>query len=309
MKISDLYSKRQKKLRDGAPDIYIYDNLPNQLRVQIVLLWRKFDTLGLEFGGVSLSKEAVEYLCEEYGVFALAIPYSNIAHGQRPYDRELMEFFLNQTNVDKALDVVEAVFNFICDHPQIYHMVQPGMAINPDMAIKTLNARFLESNVGYQLKNKQIIRIDSGFLHQDVVKPALHLLNATGYSSSQENFLAAHEYYRKSDFPAALNECNKALESTLKIICENRDWKSPERAGAAALIDICLKKGLIPEYWREYLPELANLLKRGVPKARNELSGHGQGNKRQPIPRHVIAHALHLTAAAIVFLVEAEKSL
>lgn len=303
MKIFDLYSKRKKKLRDGAPDIYIYDNLPNPLRVQIVLLWEKFDTLSPEFVEASLSREVVEYLCEEYGVFVLANPNPNIVYRQRPYRQELVKFFLDETNVDKALDVVEAVFNFISDHPQFYRQEQPDLAIN------TLNARFLENNVGYQLKNRQIIRIDSGFLHQDVVKPALHLLNATGYSSSQENFLAAHEYYRKSDFPAALNECNKALESTLKIICENRGWKSPERAGAAALIDICLKKGLIPEYWREYLPELANLLKRGVPKARNELSGHGQGNKRQPIPRHVIAHALHLTAAAIVFLVEAEKSL
>lgn len=302
MKILDLFSKRKKKLRDGAPDIYIYDNLPKRLRVQIVLLWRKFDALGLELGLVSLSREVVEYLCEEYGVLVLAIPSSNSAHGQRSYNRELIEFFL-ETDVDKALDVVEAVFNFICDHPQIYDREYLNSAI------KKLNARFLENNVGYQLKNRQIIRIDSGFLHQEVVKPALHLLNATGYSSAQENFLAAHEYYRKSDFSAALNACNKALESALKIICENHGWQYRERVGAATLIDICLKKGLVPGYWREYLPELTNLLKRGVPKARNELSGHGQGNKQQPIPRHVIAHALHLTAAAIVFLVEAEKSL
>lgn len=287
-------------MRDGAPDVYIYDNLPNPLRVQIILLWEKFEILGLG-ADVSISKNVVEFLCEEYGVFMLANPNPNIPYMQRPYSQELKRFFLDETDVDKALDVVEAVFNFICDHPRIYYRGQP------DLAIEVLNARFLENSVGYQFKNRQIIRIDSGFLHQVVVKPALHLLNATGYSSAQESFLAAHEYYRKSDFSAALNECNKALESALKIICGNRGWQHPERAGAAALIDICLKKGLIPEYWREHFPELSNLL-RGVSKARNELSGHGKEHKQNPIPGHVIAHALHLAAAAIIFLVEAEKS-
>ena len=39
MPIFDLFSKRQKKLRGETPDVYVYDELPNPLRVQIVHIW------------------------------------------------------------------------------------------------------------------------------------------------------------------------------------------------------------------------------------------------------------------------------
>jgi len=39
MAIFDLFSKRQRRLRGDIPDIYTYDDLPNELRVQIVYIW------------------------------------------------------------------------------------------------------------------------------------------------------------------------------------------------------------------------------------------------------------------------------
>ena len=60
MAIFDLFSKRQKRLRGEMPDVYVYDDLPNPLRVQIVHIWK--DTLRrYEF--------IVDALCREYGVF------------------------------------------------------------------------------------------------------------------------------------------------------------------------------------------------------------------------------------------------
>jgi len=42
--IFDLFSKRQKRLKGDVPDMYIYNNIPNALRVQIVHIW--YDVLG-----------------------------------------------------------------------------------------------------------------------------------------------------------------------------------------------------------------------------------------------------------------------
>jgi hypothetical protein len=44
MTVFDLFSKRQKKLRGDALDVYIYDNIPQPLRVQIIHIWH--DALG-----------------------------------------------------------------------------------------------------------------------------------------------------------------------------------------------------------------------------------------------------------------------
>ena len=40
MGIFDLFSKRQKRLRGEAPDVYTYDEIPEPLRVQIVHIFR-----------------------------------------------------------------------------------------------------------------------------------------------------------------------------------------------------------------------------------------------------------------------------
>ena len=36
MAIIELYSKRQKRLRGDVPDVYTYDEIPQNLRVQII---------------------------------------------------------------------------------------------------------------------------------------------------------------------------------------------------------------------------------------------------------------------------------
>jgi hypothetical protein len=40
MAIIDVFSKRQKALREGVPDVYQYDQIPQPLRVQIVHVLR-----------------------------------------------------------------------------------------------------------------------------------------------------------------------------------------------------------------------------------------------------------------------------
>ena len=80
MAIFDIFSKRQKKLRGEVPDIYVYDKLPESLRVQIVHIWR--DTIGNEEQyhnvydhiGENVRKSyssLVNILCREYGIFHL----------------------------------------------------------------------------------------------------------------------------------------------------------------------------------------------------------------------------------------------
>jgi hypothetical protein len=74
--VFDLFSKRQKRLRGEVPDVYVYDKIPQALRVQVVHIWH--DALGTPveyregYNGVHGGyKFLVETLCREYGVFKL----------------------------------------------------------------------------------------------------------------------------------------------------------------------------------------------------------------------------------------------
>ena len=112
----------------------------------------------------------------------------------------------------KALDAIELSFQVIDKN----RSSNKASKITDD-AIEELNFRFKEAWwFGYQFTNKQIVRIDSEYIHAEIVKPSLKLLNQEQFSGAQQEFLNAHEHYRKGNAKEALNECLKAFESTMK---------------------------------------------------------------------------------------------
>ncbi len=319
MPIFDLFSKRQKKLRGETPDVYVYDELPNPLRVQIVHIWR--DTLGndAQYNGVAYGdyryrsvREAYRFivntLCHEYGVFTL--PGTMERYGDGNYVEELRDFFLQEEDVEKALDAVELSFLTIDRFTRsLNYLERRDASERADRATEELNARFKEHGVGYQFTNGEIIRVDSELIHSEVVQPALKLLNQEHYAGAQQEFLTAHEHYRKGDTKEALNECLKSFESVMKAICDKRGWSYANNATANSLIQVCFDNGLIPPFWQSQYASLRSLLESGVPTGRNKLSGHGQGTTPVSVPDHVVAYMLHMTASAIVFLAEADANL
>ena len=246
-KVLDIYSKRQKRLRGEMSDVYTYDDLPEPLRVQIVLIWR--DSFGT-YGNYRIAPEStyqyiVESLWHEYGVFELASKY--IGRVYKSFEGELQNFFLQEKNVERAIDAIELSFKVIDGTRNHYGASQARRAKE---AIKALNYRFREHGVGYQFTNRQIIRIDSEYIHNEIIKPGLRLLNQQHYAGAQEEFLKAHEHYRKGNPKEALNDCLKAFESTMKAICDKRGWSYKGKATAKTLIQVCFDNRLIPPFWQ-----------------------------------------------------------
>ncbi len=314
MTIFDLFSKRQKKLRGETPDVYVYNELPNPLRVQIVHIWR--DTLGNkeqydDYDGSRVRQTyefVVNTLCREYGVFSL--PGTRENYGDRNYIEELADFFLQEENIEKALDAVELSFVLIDSYTREHvYLYRHDASKRADNAIKELNNRFKEHGVGYQFTNGKIIRTDSELIHSEVVKPALTLLNQKHYAGAQQEFLKAHEHYRTGNAKEALSECLKAFESVMKAICDKRGWSYGNKATATPLIQTCFDNGLVPSFWQSQYVSLRSLLESGVPTGRNNLSGHGQGTNPVSVPTYLVAYMLHMTASAIVFLAEADANL
>jgi hypothetical protein len=301
MAIVDVFSKRQKALRKGVPDVYEYAQIPDPLRVQIVHILRdlfghyvKHDKNGcLEaFGDID------SRLSREYGVFSLGT-ISEIK------DQRVINFVLKEPDHERVLDVVEYSFGLYGWY------LKAGVGSNRNRhilnkAITELNARFREHSIGYQYENGKIIRVDSQLIHAEVVKPALALLTAPEYAGANAEFLKAFGHYRKGETETkdCLTECLKAFESTMKAICTKRQWTFKPTDAAKALIDVCVKNGLIPQF-------LQSQLESGIPTIRNRMpgSGHGQGPTVITVPPHYASYILHLTATTIKFLVDSEKAL
>ncbi len=310
MAIVDLFSKRQKVLRKEVPDVYEYDQIPQPLRVQIAHILR--DLFGhrqsYDINGCIAAFTTIEdLLSREYGVFQLpSIPHSSVEGA----DDRVIQFVLEEQNHERVLDVIEVSFRFLISRMRSnfeWHSRVPQEKF--ERAINELNARFREHGIGYQFESGEIIRVDSQLIHAEIVRPALALLVAPQYAGADAEFLKAFEHYRQGNTKECLNECLKAFESTMKAICTKRNWAFKANDTASALIDVCMKNGLIPELIQSHVGGVRAALESGIPTIRNRLSGHGQGAQVVDVPEHYASYMLHLTATTIHYLVESEKAL
>lgn len=304
MPVFDIYSKRQKRIAGNPVEVYEYDVMPETLRIQIVYILR--DVIGhndSHHRAYEIYKAIHDDLAREYGQEKLA---DNPRFG--PSER-LFAFIRRIALAAQVLDAIEVSFAYGERNQNSDYNASAKVAMSVSDAIEELNLRFLEAAVGYQYESNQIIRIDSQFVHAEIIKPALTLLSDPCYSGPQEEFLNAHKHYREGKHKECLTDCLKAFESTMKTICDIRKWAYNKTDTARTLIAICFKNGLVPSMLQAQLSALQTILESGVPTLRNKLSGHGQGSTPIVVPQYLAAYTLHLTAANIVLLVNAEKSL
>lgn len=305
MGVFDLFSKRQRRARGEVPDVYVYDKLPQELRVQIVHIIQ--DAFGVDNYGTHNSGKAYEFvkstLCREYGLFELV---------ERPKsdDHSVFNFFLQEGSVERALDVVELCFKVVNkliaeDRAYQYNTVRK---IEPQDAVAELNERFREHGVGFQFESNELIRVDSEFLHSEAVKPVLIVLRGAGFQGANEEFLQAHEHYRHGRHKECLVDCLKAFESTMKSVCKLRGWVTQPNDTAKSLIATCFANGLVPAYLDSQFASLRSVLESGVATVRNKNGGHGQGANPVAVPDYMARYALNLTATSILFLVDAHSA-
>lgn len=313
MTVFDLFSKRAKRAQGNAPDVYTYDDIPTPLRVQIIHIWT--DALGHpehvhSDRMVDTYFDLVSVLRREYGVFSLRERNSN-PHNKHDAFKELSEFFLQTKDVNRALDVIELTFlsiDKITRDVNYLHRRNSGEIAT--RAIDEVNQRFKEHAVGFFYSDGKMMRVDSELVHQEVVKPALVVLRRNEFKNAQDEFLAAHEHYRQGKKSEALVECYKAFESTMKVICAKRGWQVNANRGAADLVKVCLDNGLVPAYWQSHFAGLRSVLESAIPTPRNKQAGHGAGAQPAQVPPdELVAYVLHMTAATILFLSEAERKL
>jgi hypothetical protein len=214
MSVFDLFSKRQKRLRGEVPDTYRYDQIPQALRVQIVhILNDLFGEPRYESPTPKAFAHINSVLCREYGTFKL------VKHGGRDPREDVFDFILQEENVERVLDALEISMKTAATAHSDWRMATYGdPALTPTLATEELNQRFREHAIGFQLESGQVVRTDSQFVHQEVVRPAIHFISEKRFAGANDEFLSAHAHYRAGRTKECLVDCLKALESTLKVI-------------------------------------------------------------------------------------------
>lgn len=304
MAITDLYFKRMKRERGEISDVYSYDQLPDSLKIQIIrIISDLVGDVNSPHGESSFQfyRDIDSILSRELGLFS--IKCSDVS-----LQADLFNFFLKETNPDVCLSFVELVFsNMLSVRSRPIYPSPMWTPINVASAIEELNGRFNEHGIGYRFESSRIIRVDSQFMHAEVVKPVLELLSEHNFNGANNEFIKAHEHYRHKRYKECINEASKAFESAMKSICASKGWKVESTDAAKKLVETLFKNQLLPEYLETYFTSLQTLLKIGVTSVRNKTAAHGQGPEIRDVPEYLARYALHLTASNILFLVDAAR--
>jgi hypothetical protein len=180
--------------------------------------------------GTSVWKTVNERLSREYGVFRLGEMHEE--------DFVQCQKFLLTASTERALDIIEMTARLIDTYfrkLEFSERAASRISQDADDALEELNARFREHSIGFQYEHGQLIRVDSQYVHAEVVKPALVLLAQAGFKGAEQEFHSAHKHYREKKFKEAAVDALKALESTMKIICDKKNWTYPLTAQAKDL--------------------------------------------------------------------------
>jgi uncharacterized protein DUF7014/AbiJ-like protein len=305
MGVFETFTKRGTRLQNaGKQDLYQYDVSPREFRVQVIHIWNgaigNYDRSYHNSAWTTLHST----LIRELGVFRLSQDPSDIAGDCKS--------FLLQADTPGALDIIDLSFRVIdlgVREFDAYETSDLGIRQLADDAIEELNYRFREHGLGYQFVEHMLVRVDSQFVHSEVVKPALSLLNASGFDGPADEFVRAFDHYRHGRNKEAVAEALKSFESTMKTICAARKWAHAPNATAKPLLDALFSHGLIPAELVSHFSGLRSAMESGLPTLSNRTSRHGQGAVPTQIPPYFAAHAMHLLASNIIFLVEAHKAL
>lgn len=303
------YSKRLKREEQGDRlTAYIYEPIPISFRHQVGHIWQR--ALGVplyvadsQYISTPIWVTIERIAAEEGGVRTLAATRESAFES-------CMRRLINGSTME-ALDLVEISFRYLDNIARKFDRYEAGkynVTQRPDDAIADLNRRFREHGLGYQFSSDKLVRIDSEFLHIEVVNPAIILLHDAKFRGPSDEFMRAHEHYRHGRVKEAIRDANNAFESTMKAICDARGWVYDPTAPAKKLVSRVLDEGLIPQSLQNQLNQFASLME-ALPTVRNKMGGHGQGAEVIDVPEYFAAHALHLAAANIVLLVEAYRAL
>ncbi len=305
MVVWNLYSKRKAQAeRSGKADVYQYDELPKAFRVQVVHIWQEAIGAWHHYSVKDNWQEIEKIIAKENGLFSLGASHFG-------YPERCANWF-RDCETDKALDLIELTFrviNQVIRGLNQWERKEREITASADDAISELNARFREHGIGYQFEAGEIMRIDSQYVHANLVKPAIQLLAAPLFAKANENFLQAHHHYRDRNYKDCVVAANRAFESALKAICADMKWEIDKNARASDLIKVVRSEGLFPGYLDKGLDAFIAVMKAGLPEVRNNAGGHGEEPSAKPIPDYIAAYALHLSATNLVLVANAFEQL
>ena len=299
-----LYSERNREM-SGDPQLYVYDSFPPEFRHQLYLIVNDVIEKAKSINHENYWIQLYSAFCREKGLESFGdyvVDYNN-----DEFAKWNIKQYIKTSNASDLLDIMDFLFfilntalrNIFSNKNSLLGVIEAIENANDE-----LNHRFQQHNLGYELINNEIVRIDNQNIHANYIKPALNLLHNNDFKGAEEEYMNALKAVRSGNEKTAIIEATKAFESTMKTICIKRNYNyNSDNDTAKKLIGILRDNRFFPSYLDSHLNTLVKALEDGAPVVRNKTSGHGQGEDIVNIPKCYAEYVIGLVAVNILLLV------
>lgn len=183
-----------------------------------------------------------------------------------------------------TLDAIEAWFD-----------AEPPAAVQA-VAEKELNQLLTIRRSDWRLVNGLAIKIDSGYLHDEIQAGTLRLMKENQAEGAIEEFQNAVGFLNSGECKQAVIEAHKSVESTMKCVLET------QHANFGTLLAAIIKSDIVPNYYEEFLKHFERLCLGAVKERNLPGRGHGQGVETKEVTPALAQFAIHLAGAINHFL-------
>jgi len=229
-------------------------------------------------------------------------------HGYEYNGKNLPEDYnilLMQYEAELVFDFIETYLaNYLNAY---YHPLYSENSANRGLenTVFELNRWFKEAGYGYEINSKGLIeRIDSEYLKEETTKKALQLLEENEFVGPLEEFEKAIHYQRAMHTKEAVQEANKALESTMKAILEKSGQKEANTWDTGRLTQE-LRSMILDSQQTQMAGQIQKILESlSALRSTTPGVGHGQGGNSEKVPDSYSTLAIHLAGTLIVFLIQ-----
>lgn len=265
-------------------DVFQYEDVSNKMKNQFIFMVEKIVGEKLErYYRDGFWQKVINRINVEYG--------KNVRSIVNPEEKVHVAF--EKLNNEESLYFFELMLEEMDDY----------ISFDNDGFVKRVNKLFLENSFGYEFVQGQMIKIDSKFIHQEVIMNAIQLLYEVEFESASIEYMQAFTDYKNGNFKSSITNAGKAFESAMKIICEELNYSYKQSDNAKKLISTLMNKEFIPSYLQTHFSGLSNTLESGLPTVRNKHS-HGDGVIEVEVTDKIVRYALNLCATNVVLLVE-----
>lgn len=215
---------------------------------------------------------------------------------------EVLGYLETEDEFIKTMDTIEVIFRMIAKIENLINGSGYPFFVKPEQAIDNLNDCFKKSCIGDKFAGNMLIRIDNELLYANITQNAMIFLANPEYHNINDEYLQSHKHYRNGDFEDCIVNCNKAFESTLKVICNKRGYSYKQNARVADLMAILVSNNFFPSLLLQQITGVRKTLEEGISVIRNNQGGHGKGAAAIVVDENLTSYTLNLNGSAIKFL-------